>query len=83
MDRKPVESINQVWPNLYIGDEWVGKAPSGSLKCCLNNSTSVWMRVQICGSRLGHAVVSGRDSRAECCGGPTPHQHRSALLQQP
>lgn len=22
-DRKPVEPVNQVWPNLYIGDEWV------------------------------------------------------------
>uniref|UniRef100_A0A674NSI5 Dual specificity protein phosphatase n=1 Tax=Takifugu rubripes TaxID=31033 RepID=A0A674NSI5_TAKRU len=24
-DRKPVESINQVWPNLYIGDESVAR----------------------------------------------------------
>lgn len=22
-DRKPVEPVNQVWPSLYIGDEWV------------------------------------------------------------
>lgn len=40
MDRKPVESVHQVWPNLYVGDEWLGRTPSSSFKCRLNNSTS-------------------------------------------
>lgn len=39
--------------------------------------------LQVCGTRYGQTIVLGCDSRAECCSGPIPDQHRAAFLQRP
>lgn len=82
-NRKPVTPVNRVWPNLYIGDEWVENALS-ILNYCKNKSVSMWcVRVQVCGTGQNHTLISGCNTHTECCSRSTPHQHRSAVLQWP
>lgn len=69
-DRRPTGHVNQVWPNVYIGNECVLFFPIQmeiQRKCTELQMFSVFMFCQGCGTRQAYAVQYGDHTHCECC----------------